>query len=76
MRTIVGEVFDVAVDLRMSSPTYKQWVVAILSAKNKKQLWVPEGFAHGLLALSDEVEFVYKTTDYYYPEFERCIPMG
>lgn len=65
-----------AVDLRNSSPTYKQLVGTILSAKNKKQLWVPEGFAHGLLALSDEDEFVYKITDYYYPEFERKRPVN
>ena len=73
VRVIQGEVFDVAVDLRQSSPTFGKWVGAILSAENKKQLWVPEGFAHGFVTLSDSAEFLYKTTDYYAPEFERCI---
>lgn len=73
VRVAVGEVFDVAVDLRRSSPTFGQWVGAILSAENKKQLWVPEGFAHGFVVLSDIAEFLYKTTDYYAPQYERCI---
>ena len=73
VRVISGEVFDVAVDLRKRSPTFGQWVGEILSAENKKQLWIPEGFAHGFLALSDYAEFLYKTTDYYAPEYERSI---
>jgi len=73
VRVAVGEVFDVAVDLRRSSPTFGQWVGSILSADNKKQLWVPEGFGHGFVVLSEVAEFLYKTTDYYAPEHERCI---
>lgn len=73
VRVIAGEVFDVAVDIRKSSPTFGKWVGEILSAENKKQLWVPEGFAHGFLVISDSAEFLYKTTDYWYPEHERCI---
>lgn len=73
VRVIAGEVFDAAVDIRPSSPTYGKWVGEILSAANKRQLWVPEGFAHGFLTLSDEAEFLYKTTDFYAPESERCI---
>ena len=73
VRVVNGEVFDVAVDIRKSSPTFGQWVGEILSAENKKQMWVPEGFAHGFLVLSDTAEFLYKTTDYYAPQFERCI---
>ena len=73
VRVAVGEVFDVAVDLRRSSPTFGKWVGAVLSAENKKQLWVPEGFGHGFVVLSDVAEFLYKTTDYYAPEHERCI---
>lgn len=73
VRCAVGEVFDVAVDIRKSSPTFGNWVGVVLSAANKRQLWVPEGFAHGFLVLSDIAEFLYKTTDYYAPEHERCI---
>ena len=73
VRVVQGEVFDVAVDLRKSSPTFGQWVVEVLSAHNKRQLWVPEGFAHGFVVLSDTAEFLYKTTDYYAPTFERCL---
>ncbi|MCC2970870.1 dTDP-4-dehydrorhamnose 3,5-epimerase [Massilia sp. IC2-476] len=73
VRVTAGSVFDVAVDLRRSSPTFGHWVGEILSAENKVQLWVPEGFAHGFLVLSESAEFLYKTTDYYAPEHERCI---
>jgi len=73
LRVVSGEVFDVAVDLRKSSPNFGQWVGEILSAENKHQLWVPPGFGHGFLVLSDMAEFVYKCTDYYAPEFERAI---
>jgi dTDP-4-dehydrorhamnose 3,5-epimerase len=73
MRVILGEVFDVAVDLRKSSPMFGKFVSAVLSADNKKQLWIPEGFAHGFLVLSDSAEFLYKATDYYVPEDERCL---
>lgn len=73
VRVTKGEVFDVAVDLRRGEPTFGQWVGEILSADNKRQLWIPEGFAHGFLVLSDDAEFLYKTTDYWYPEHERCI---
>ena len=73
VRVVQGAVFDVAVDLRRSSPTFGQWVGAELSADNKKQLWVPPGFAHGFLVLSETAEFLYKTTDYYAAEHERCI---
>lgn len=73
VRVVVGEVFDVAVDLRKDSRTFGQWVGVHLSAENKRQLWVPEGFAHGFLVLSEVAEFLYKTTDYYAPEHERAI---
>jgi dTDP-4-dehydrorhamnose 3,5-epimerase len=73
VRVVQGEVFDVAVDLRKSSKTFGQWVGINLSAENKKQLWVPEGFAHGFVVLSETAEFLYKTTDYYAPEFERSL---
>jgi len=73
VRVTSGEVFDVAVDLRRSSPTFGKWVGATLSADNKKQLWVPEGFGHGFVVLSESADFLYKTTDYYAPEHERCI---
>ena len=73
LRVVKGEVFDVAVDIRKSSPSFGKWVGQILSAENKRQLWVPEGFAHGFLVMSESAEFIYKTTDYWAPEFERCI---
>jgi dTDP-4-dehydrorhamnose 3,5-epimerase len=73
VRVVEGEVFDVAVDLRKSSPTFGKWAGALLSAENKRQLWVPEGFAHGFLVLSDTAQFLYKTTDFYSPEHERAL---
>ncbi len=73
VRVVSGSVFDVAVDLRESSTTFGKWVGIELSAQNKKQLWVPEGFAHGFLVLSNQAEFLYKTTDYWHPASERCI---
>lgn len=73
VRVVSGEVFDVAVDMRRSSPTFGKWVGALLSAENKHQLWVPEGFAHGFVVLSDSADFLYKTTDYYAPNHERCL---
>ena len=73
VRVIAGEVFDVAVDVRKDSSTYGQWVAEVLSGENKKQLWIPEGFAHGFLTLSNEAEFLYKTTDFYNKESEQSI---
>jgi dTDP-4-dehydrorhamnose 3,5-epimerase len=73
VRCVVGEVYDVTVDLRKCSPTFGKWAGAVLSAENKRQMWVPEGFAHGFLVLSDAAEFLYKTTDYYAPEHERSV---
>lgn len=73
VRCVAGEVFDVAVDIRKSSPTFGKWVGVNLSAENKRQLWIPEGFAHGFLVVSDMAEFVYKTTNYYHPESDRGI---
>ncbi len=73
VRIVSGEIFDVCVDIRKSSPTFGQWVGEVLSADNKKQLWVPPGFAHGFMVISDFAECLYKTTDYYAPEYERCI---
>lgn len=73
VRVLAGEVFDVAVDLRRASPTFGRWVGSVLSASNRRQLWIPEGFAHGFLVLSEAAEFFYKTTDYWAPEHERCI---
>lgn len=70
---VQGEVFDVAVDLRKDSNTYGQWISEVLSAENKKQMWIPPGLAHGFLVLSEAAEFLYKATDYYAPELERCI---
>lgn len=73
VRVVAGEVYDVAVDLRRHSPHFGRWVGVHLSADNHRQLWVPEGFAHGFLVLSEFAEFLYKTTDYYAPEHERCL---
>lgn len=73
VRVVSGSVFDVAVDARQSSPTFGQWVGCILSAENKRIFWVPEGFAHGFLVLSERAEFLYKTTNYYYPKYEKTI---
>ncbi|MCF6757103.1 dTDP-4-dehydrorhamnose 3,5-epimerase [Pseudomonas balearica] len=73
VRVVQGEVFDVAVDIRSSSPTFGRWVGVTLNAENKRQLWVPEGFAHGFVVLSDTADFLYKTSDYYAPEHERSI---
>lgn len=70
---VYGEVFDVVVDIRRSSPTFGRWVGEVLSATNRKQVWIPEGFAHGFLVLSESAEFLYKTTDYYAPQCERTI---
>ncbi len=73
VRVVQGEVFDVAVDMRASSPTFGQWEGTRLSAENKRQMWVPPGFAHGFLVLSDTAEFLYKTTDFYAPQYECCL---
>jgi dTDP-4-dehydrorhamnose 3,5-epimerase len=73
VRVVAGEVYDVAVDLRRASPTFGRWVAATLSAENQRMLWVPEGFAHGFLVVSERAEFLYKTTDYYAPEHERSL---
>jgi dTDP-4-dehydrorhamnose 3,5-epimerase len=73
VRVIQGEVFNVAVDIRRSSPSFGNWVGEIISGDNKKQLWIPEGFAHGFLTLSKTSEYLYKTTDFYHPKSERCI---
>lgn len=73
VRVIAGEVFDVAVDLRKNSPTFGQWTGTYLSAQNKLQMWIPEGFAHGFVVTSDSAEFLYKTTDFWAPEHERCL---
>ncbi len=73
VRVTQGEVFDVAVDIRKSSPTFGKWVCEILSAQNNKQIWVPSGFAHGFLVLSETAEFLYKATDFWAAQFERCI---
>ena len=73
VRVTSGEVFDVAVDMRRSSPTFGRWVGVILSAENKRQMWIPEGFAHGFVVTSESAEFLYKTTDYWAPEYERSV---
>jgi len=73
VRVISGAVFDVAVDLRKSSPTFGQWVGYLISAENKRQIWIPPGFAHGFVVVSEVAEFLYKTTDYYAPQYERTL---
>ena len=73
MRVVVGDVFDVAVDIRRSSPTFGRHLATRLSAANKRMMWIPQGFAHGFLVTSEYAEFLYKTTDYYAPQQERCI---
>ena len=73
VRVVTGEVLDIAVDIRKSSPTFGQWVSCLLTGENKKQFWVPPGFAHGFVVLSDVTDFLYKTTAYYAPQYERAI---
>ncbi|WP_353191249.1 dTDP-4-dehydrorhamnose 3,5-epimerase [Pandoraea pnomenusa] len=73
VRVLQGEIYDVAVDIREGSPTFGQWVAEVLSSENKKQLWIPAGFAHGFVVTSASAEVLYKTTDYWAPQFERCI---
>ena len=73
VRVAAGAVFDVAVDMRRGSPTFGSWVGVELSAENHRQLWIPPGFAHGFLVLSESADFLYKTTDYYAPQAERCV---
>ena len=73
VRVVVGQIFDVAVDLRASSPTFGDWVGTVLSSDNYDQLWIPEGFAHGFFVLSDQAEVLYKATEYYAPKYERCL---
>jgi dTDP-4-dehydrorhamnose 3,5-epimerase len=73
LRVIEGEIYDVAVDLRKSSPTFGQWVDIALSAENRRQIWIPQGFAHGFYVVSEAAQVLYKTTDYYAPDYERCI---
>lgn len=73
VRVVQGSVFDVVVDLRRGSPNFGKWAGSVLSAENKRQVWVPEGFAHGFLVTSETADVLYKTTDYWYPEHERCI---
>lgn len=73
VRVVSGEVFDVAVDMRRSSPDFGKWVGVNLSAENSRQMWIPPGFAHGFVVLSETAEFLYKTTDYWFPEYERCL---
>ncbi|VVE85578.1 dTDP-4-dehydrorhamnose 3,5-epimerase [Pandoraea sputorum] len=73
VRVLQGEIYDVAVDIREGSPTFGKWVAEVLSAENKRQLWIPAGFAHGFVVTSETAEVLYKTTDYWAPQFERCI---
>jgi dTDP-4-dehydrorhamnose 3,5-epimerase len=73
VRAVIGEIFDVAVDLRRSSPTFGKWVGVILSAENKEQFWIPPGFAHGFFVLSEQADVIYKATDYFDPDGERCL---
>ncbi|NCO75595.1 MAG: dTDP-4-dehydrorhamnose 3,5-epimerase [Cyanobacteria bacterium] len=73
VRAVVGEILDIAVDIRKSSPTFGQWIGEVLTAENKKQLWIPEGFAHGFLVLSENAEVLYKTNNFYAPEYDRSI---
>ncbi|VVE24509.1 dTDP-4-dehydrorhamnose 3,5-epimerase [Pandoraea morbifera] len=73
VRVLQGEIYDVAVDIREGSPTFGKWVAEVLSAENKQQLWIPAGFAHGFVVTSETAEVLYKTTDYWAPQFERCI---